>query len=68
MAKRVMIDSVKDHLIVVILKLGSAKEMIKTLKDLYKFNNTSSPCIELSTTVCQMGRGGFVVSYFMKIT
>ena len=47
MAKRVMIDSVKDHLIVVILKLGSAKEMIKTLKDLYKFNNTSSPCIEL---------------------
>ena len=63
-----MIDSVKDHLIPVISKLESAKEMFQTLKDLYEFNNTSRAlALRCQLLHVKMSRDEFVVSYFVKI-
>ena len=51
MAKKIMINSVKDHLILVISKLEPNKEIFKTFKDLQEFSNTSG------VLACKNGKG-----------
>ena len=41
LAKRIIIDSMKDHLVPTISKLNSAKEMFDSLHSVYEINNTS---------------------------
>lgn len=68
MAKKILIDSVKDHRVPIISKLDSAKEMFQTLKDLYEFNNTSRAlALRHQLLHVKMSRGESVTSYFMNI-
>lgn len=41
MARKILIDSIKDHLVLVISKLNSARDMFECLQSLYEFNSTS---------------------------
>ncbi|XP_059067626.1 uncharacterized protein LOC131858409 [Cryptomeria japonica] len=69
MAKKILIDSVKDHLIPIISKLNSTKDMFKCLQSLYEFNSTSKAlALRRQLLHIKMSRGESVVSFFMKIT
>lgn len=68
MAKKILIDSVKDHLVPVISKLNSAKDMFECLQILYEFNSTSRAlALRCQLLYIKMSRGESVVSFFMKI-
>ena len=69
MARKIMIDFIKDNLIPVISKLESTKEMFDTLKELYEINNTSKAlALRNQLLHIKMSKGEFVVSYFMNTT
>lgn len=68
-AKKILIDSVKDHLVPLISKMTTTRDMFKTLEDLYEINNVSR-ALALSKQLHQvkMAKGDSVVTYFMKIS
>ncbi|XP_057837498.2 uncharacterized protein LOC131047712 [Cryptomeria japonica] len=69
MARKILIDSIKDHLVPVISKLDSAKEMFECLQSLYEFNNIGRAlALRRQLLHIKMARGESVVSFFMKIT
>jgi hypothetical protein len=39
--RKILIDSVKDHIVPIVSKLKTAREMFKTLEEMYEINNTS---------------------------
>lgn len=68
-AKKMLIDSVKDHLVPLISKMSTARDMFKTLEGLYEINNTSRTlALRQQLHQIQMAKGESVISYFMKIT
>ncbi|XP_059078157.1 uncharacterized protein LOC131876712 [Cryptomeria japonica] len=69
MARKILIDYVKDHLVPVISKLDSTEEMFECRQSLYEFNSISRAlALRRQLFHIKMARGEFVVSFFMKIT
>ena len=70
LAKKIVIDSVKDHLVPLISKPESAKDMFKALNNLYEFYNTNRvlALIRRRLLHVKMTIGESMVSDFMKIT
>ncbi len=69
LAKRIIIDSMKDHLIPSISKLKFAEEMFDSLHSVYEINNTSQAlalCMQLLHI--KMSKGDPIVSFFLKIS
>lgn len=63
-----MIDFVKDHLVLIISKMKTAKEMFDVLKGLYEINNPSRAlALRQQLHHVKMARGELVISLFMKI-
>ena len=68
-AKRIIIDSVKDHLIPHISGLQSAKKMFDGLVGLFETNNTSRRlALRHQLQISSMSRTDTVATYFMKIS
>lgn len=68
-ARRILIDSIKDHLIPHVAKLKTAKEMYDALMGLFKSNNTSKKLTfrhQLHSVM--MSRSDYVVSYLMRVS
>jgi len=66
-ARKIMIDSVMNHLVPIISKLKIAKEMFDTLKGLYKINNTNKALALRQLHHVKMAKYDSVISFFMKI-
>jgi hypothetical protein len=68
-AKRIIIDSVKDHLIPHISGQESAKKMFDGLVGLFETNNTSRRlALRHQLQISSMSRTDTVATYFMKIS
>lgn len=68
-AKKILIDSVKDHLVQLISKMTTTRDMFKTLEGLYEINNTSRAlALRQQLHQIKMAKGETVISFFMKIT
>ncbi|XP_057850234.1 uncharacterized protein LOC131060833 [Cryptomeria japonica] len=68
-ANKVLIDSVKDHLVPPISKMTTARDMFKTLEGLYESNNTSMALVlRQQLHQVKMAKGETVISFFMKIS
>ncbi|XP_059068729.1 uncharacterized protein LOC131859182 [Cryptomeria japonica] len=67
-AKKILIDSVKDHLVPIISKMSSANDMFKTLEGMYEINNTSRALASRQQLhQVMMAKGESMISFFMKI-
>jgi hypothetical protein len=68
-SQRVIMDVVKDHLILHVVEKQSAKEMFKDLVDLFHSDNLNRKMILRNKLISiQMSRYENVISYFMRIT
>ncbi|XP_059073140.1 uncharacterized protein LOC131873967 [Cryptomeria japonica] len=68
-AQRMLVDSVKDHIVPIISKLKTASEMFKTLEEMYKINNTSRAlALKQQLHHIKMMKGESVIAYFMRIS
>lgn len=68
-AKKILIDSVTDHLVPLISKMTIARDMFKTLEGLYEINNTSRAlALRQQLHQVKMAKGESVMSFFMKIS
>jgi hypothetical protein len=68
-AKRVLLGSAKDHLILQIYEKKFAKEMYDALVDLYRNDNTGRKLhLKHQLQVVKMSSEDTVVDYLMKIT
>jgi hypothetical protein len=68
-AKRVLLESVKDHLIPHISEKKSAKEMYDALVGLYQSENTGRKLhLKHQLQVVEMSSSDTIVSYLMRIT
>ncbi|XP_059073229.1 uncharacterized protein LOC131874036 [Cryptomeria japonica] len=68
-AKKILINSVKDHLVPIISKMSSARDMFKTLEGMYEINNTSRALtLRQQLHNVKMDKDESVISFFMKIT
>lgn len=68
-AKKILVDLVKDHLVPIIYKLKIAREMFKTLEEMYEFNNTSKAlALKKQLHHVKMAKGDSVMPFFMKIS
>lgn len=68
-AKKILIDSMKDHLVPLISKMMAMRDMFKTLEDLYEINNVSRAlALRWQLHHVKMAKGYLVISYFMKIS
>lgn len=68
-AKKILIDSVKDHLVPIISKMSSARDMFKTLEGMYEINNTSRAlALRQQLHQVKMAKGDSIITYFMKIS
>jgi hypothetical protein len=68
-AKRVLLESVKDHLIPHISEKKSAKEMYDALVGLYQSVNTSTKLhLKHQLQVVEMSSSDRIISYLMRIT
>jgi hypothetical protein len=67
--KRIMIDSVRDHLIPHIVELKTAKEMYDALVGLFESKNTSRKLSLRNHLHCiTMTTSDSVATYFMKVS
>ncbi|XP_057824683.2 uncharacterized protein LOC131036730 [Cryptomeria japonica] len=67
--KKNLIDSVKDHLVPLISKMTTARDMFKTLEGLYEINNTSRTlALRQQLHQVKMAKEETVISFFMKIS
>ncbi|XP_059064391.1 uncharacterized protein LOC131856567 [Cryptomeria japonica] len=68
-AKKFLIDSVKDHLVSVISKLKTSREMFKHLEEIYEINNISRTLtLRKQLLQVKMCKGDSVMYFFMKIS
>jgi hypothetical protein len=68
-AKRILIDSVKYHLIPHIVELKTAKEMFDALVGLFERKNTSRKLALRNQLCCiMMTKSDSVATYFMKVS
>jgi hypothetical protein len=68
-AKRILIDSIKDHLIPNVSELKTPKEMFDALTRLYESKNTSRKLtLRHQLRNVTMNKSETVVNYFMKIS
>ncbi|XP_057863426.1 uncharacterized protein LOC131071557 [Cryptomeria japonica] len=68
-ARRLIIDSVKDHIVSSISKMKSAREMFSTLEKMYEVNNTSRIlALRNQLTHIRLEKGESITSYFMRMT
>ncbi|XP_057860841.2 uncharacterized protein LOC131069436 [Cryptomeria japonica] len=68
-AKKILIDSLKDHLVPIISKMSSTKDMFKALEGMYEINNTSRAlALRKQLHHVKMTKGESVITYFMKIS
>ena len=68
-AKRIIIDSVKDHLVTHISIMGSTKKMFYALVELYESNNTNRQmALRDELRSIKMTSEDSVSSYFLKIS
>ncbi|XP_059073723.1 uncharacterized protein LOC131874390 [Cryptomeria japonica] len=68
-AKKILIDTVKDHLVPIISKMSSAQDMFKALEGMYEINNTSRDlALRQQLHQVKMAKGESVITYFMKIS
>jgi hypothetical protein len=67
--KRILIDSVKDHLIPHIVELKTSKEMFDTLVGLFESKNTSRK-LSLRNQLCciMMTKSDSIATYFMEVS
>jgi hypothetical protein len=68
-AKRILIDSIKDHLIPNVLELKTPKEMFDALTRLYESKNTSKKLtLRNQLRNVMMHKSDSVSTYFMRIS
>lgn len=68
-AKKILIDSVRDHFVPLISKMTTARDMFKILEGLYEINNTSRTlALRQQLYQVKMAKGEFVMSFFMKVS
>lgn len=68
-AKKILIVSVRDHLVPLISKMTTTRDMFKTLEGRYELNNTSRAlALRQQLHQVKMAKGEFVMSFFMKIS
>jgi hypothetical protein len=68
-AERILIDSIKDHLIPNVSKLKTPKEMFDVLSRLYERNNTSRKITLRHQLInMMMIKSDIVSTYFMRIS
>ncbi|XP_057837639.1 uncharacterized protein LOC131047864 [Cryptomeria japonica] len=68
-AKKIPIDSVKDHLMLIISKMSNARDMFRTLEGMYGINNTSRAlALRQQLHQVKMAKGESVISFIMKIS
>ena len=68
-AMKLIVDSVRNHLLLTISKLDTAHKMLKTLEEMFEIKNTTR-IITLKDNLSniKMKIGEFVASYLMRIT
>ncbi|XP_057870681.2 uncharacterized protein LOC131077246 [Cryptomeria japonica] len=67
-ARKILIDSVMNHLVLIISKPKLAKEMFDTLKGVYEINNTiKALALRQQLRHVKMDKEDSVISFFMKI-
>ena len=68
-AKRILVDSVKDHLIPHIVQMKTAKEMYDALTRLFESKNTNTK-LALRYQLCgiMMSRSDSIATYFMRVS
>lgn len=64
--KRILIDSIKDHLIPHVVELKTAKEVYYDFVGLYESNNTNKKTHQLHSVM--MFRSDSFVSYLMRVS
>ncbi|XP_059078085.1 uncharacterized protein LOC131876659 [Cryptomeria japonica] len=68
-ARKIMIDSVKDHLVPIISKMKTAKETFDALKGLYEINNISRAlALRQQLHHIKLTKGDSNASFFIKIS
>lgn len=67
-ARRIIIESIKNHLVTVISKFVSAREMIKHLEGMYEVNSLSRAlALRQQLLHMKMKEEDSIIAYFMKI-
>ena len=65
---KLIVDGVKDHLLPIISELDTGHEMLQTLEEMFKINNTTRILnLKDSLSNIKMNKGETVTSYFMRI-
>ncbi|XP_057818742.2 uncharacterized protein LOC131031603 [Cryptomeria japonica] len=68
-AKKILIESIKDHLVPIISKLKTTKTMFETLQGMYEINNTiMALALRQQFHHIKMAKGESILSFFMKTT
>ena len=68
-AKKIIVDSVKDHILPSISEIKSAYEVFQTIKNTFEINNSSRLIILKSQLLnTKMKKGDSIHSYFEKIS
>ncbi|XP_059066416.1 uncharacterized protein LOC131857724 [Cryptomeria japonica] len=68
-AKKILIDSVNDHLVPIISKMSNARDVFRTLEGMYEINITSRAlALRRQLHKVKMVKGESVISFFMKIS
>ena len=66
---KIIIDSVKDHILPSIAKLQTAFEMFSTIQDTFEINNTSRLlALKQDLLYIKMKSGESITQYFLRIT
>lgn len=67
--KKMLVDSVKDHIVPIVSKLKTERDMFKTLEEMYEINNTSQTlALKQQLHHVKMVKGEIIIAYFMKIS
>ena len=67
-ARRILVDSVRDHLVPQISEKTTAMKMFKTLKKLFEHNNINVTLTLNKLLNMKMTKSENIASYFMRIT
>ena len=66
---KIIIDSIKDHILPSISSLKSAFEMFSTIRDTFEINNTSRLLtLKQDLLYIKMNNGESITSYFLRIS
>lgn len=67
-AMKMLVDSVKDHIMPIISKLETTYGMFKALEEMHEINNTSrAPALKQQLHHVKMTKGKSITSYFRRI-